>query len=304
MSRLLAILGATATGKSSLAMEVAGATGAEIVSADALQVYRGLDIGTAKPSAEDRARVPHHLVDILDPAQRFSAGEFARRALAAVAEIHGRGKAAIVAGGSGLYLRALFSGLAEIPAAPPELRRELTARLRGEGAAGLRSELEALDPETSRRLAPADVHRTVRALEVVHATGRPLSSWLRDGPSSGALPPCAKLGLTLPRAVLYDRIEERVHAMVERGWPEEVSGLLAAGIATDAPALQAIGYSDWIRHLQSEVDRETTIAEIVRATRRYAKRQETWFRRERGVEWIDARERARLVSEARVRLEG
>lgn len=291
------MIGATATGKSAVALAAAAACGAEIVNADALQVYRGLDIGTAKPDAAERARVPHHLIDILDPGQRFSAGEFARRATAALGEIAARGKPALLVGGSGLYLRALWGGLAPIPAVDAAVRATLDARLVAEGLPALRAELAQLDPASAARLGAGDTQRILRALEVVLGTGRALSSWHADSPLAAAPPAVRKIGLTLPRTVLYDRIAERVRLMVDRGWPEEVRRLLAAGVPRDAPALQAIGYSDWIRYLDGESDLQATVEAIVRATRRYAKRQETWFRREPDVSWHDASDADALAYE-------
>jgi len=287
VSRVVALVGATATGKSAVALEAAELCGAEIVNADALQIYRGLDIGTAKPSIDERRRVRHHLVDILEPGERCSAGEFARMARSALDEIAARGRPAIVVGGSGLYLRALWTGLAEIPTVSDEVRESVRRRLREEGLEALRVELEACDPATARRLARGDRQRIVRALEVLVGTGRPLSSWLVA--STAPRPPAMrKLGLTLSRGVLYDRIAARVLQMIDRGWEAEVRRLLANGVPRDAPALQAIGYSDWIRHLDGELGREALLAAIVRATRRFAKRQETWFRREPEIEWLDA----------------
>jgi tRNA dimethylallyltransferase len=290
MSGVLVLLGATATGKSRLALRLAGEIGAEIVNADALQVYRGLDIGTAKPSRAERESVPHHLIDLLSPSEPFSAGEFARRADTALDEITGRGRPAIVVGGSGLYLRALFEGLAPLPAADRPTRLRLEARLAEEGLPALRAELEAVDPETAARLEPGDTQRTLRALEVARSTGRPLSDWLaRSAPLRPRRPRALKLGLTLPRSVLYDRIRSRVEQMVASGWLEEVRDLLASGVDPACPAFQAIGYSQWVRHLGGELSFDRAFQEIVTATRRYAKRQETWFRRETGVVWRDAR---------------
>ena len=291
MPRVLALVGATATGKSALALRLGEAVGAEIVNADALQVYRGVDIGTAKPSATDRARVPHHLIDLLEPSEPFSAGEFARRARAALAEIEGRGRAALVVGGSGLYLRALTGGLAPLPPPDPELRAGLERRRAAHGLAPLRAELERLDPATAARLKAGDTQRTLRALEVVLATGRPLSSWLA-APEVGAREPLAlrKVGLTLPRALLYDRIESRVAQMVTRGWLDEVRVLLASGVRAGCPAFRAIGYAQWVRHLAGELAYEDALRAIMTATRRYAKRQETWYRRETDVEWLGPQE--------------
>ena len=288
----LAVVGPTATGKSALALELAERYGGEIVNADALQVYRGLDVGTAKPTAGERARVPHHLLDVVEPTERFSAGDFARRARAALAEIHGRGRLALVVGGSGFYLRALFAGLSPLPRADPRLRRELRRRARDEGPETLHAELARVDPEAASRLAPADVQRVVRALEIVRVGGRPWGEQTADRPLGHDPLPGVWIGLTLPRTVLYDRIEARVGHMLERGWVAEVEGLLARGVGRDAPAFQAIGYRQLVRQLRGELALESAVAEIVQATRRFAKRQITWFRKEPQVRWFDARELA------------
>lgn len=290
MATALVILGATATGKSALALEIAARVDGEIVNADALQVYRGLDIGTAKPSPRERAAVRHHLVDILSPDESYSAGEFARRARTVLDEIAGRSRFALVVGGSGLYLRALLGGLADLPTADPRVRSALSQRLGREGLPALRAELERVDPASASRLAPNDTQRTLRALEIREATGRPLSYWLaRSAQRPPATPAVRKIGLTLPRRVLYDRIRSRVERMVEAGWLDEVRGLQEAGFEPTCPAFRAIGYSQWVRHLDGELSFDAAIAEIVKATRRYAKRQETWFRREADVVWRDAR---------------
>jgi len=288
----LAVVGPTATGKTALALALAERYGGEIVNADALQVYRGLDVGTAKPTAEERARVPHHLLDVVDPTERFSAGEFARRARAALAEIHGRGRPALVVGGSGFYLRALFSGLSPLPRADPALRRELRRRAREEGPEALHAELAAIDPEAASRLAAADLQRVVRALEIVRLGGRSWSEQTAARPLGHAPLPAVWIGLTLPRTVLYDRIEARVGRMLERGWVAEVERLLARGIEANAPAFQAIGYRQLVRHLRGERSLDRAVVEIVQATRRFAKRQLTWFRKESQVRWFDAREPA------------
>ena len=290
MPRVFAIVGPTASGKSALAMELAEATGGEIVNADALQVYRGFDIGTAKPSPEERQRVPHHLVDILDPGARYSAGEFARRARAALAEIAARGRTAILVGGSGLYLRALWSGIAPLPPVDGAARAALLERLEREGLGALHAELARLDPPTAVRLGPGDTQRILRALEVAVSTGETLTSWIAKQPFGTAPLAMHKVGLTLPRGLLYDAIAARVQKMLDAGWLEEVRVLLVNGVDRSAPAFQAIGYSQWVRHLSGELELERAIREIQTATRRYAKRQETWFRREPAVEWRDPRE--------------
>lgn len=295
MPGILVIVGATAVGKSDLAFEVARISGGEIVSGDALQVYRGLDIGTAKPTTAERARIPHHLIDVLDPVERFSAGRFATMARAVLEGIAARGRPAILAGGSGLYLRALLEGIAPLPPPDAAVRARLEKRFVEEGLAALRSELARVDPATASRLGAGDRQRILRALEVALATGRPLSSWLAETPFGREPLPARRIGLTLPRALLYDRIEARVRRMIDAGWLEEVRTLLASGIEPGAPAFQAIGYAQWVRHLAGELGFEEAFRRIVVATRRYAKRQETWFRHEADVEWHDARDAAELA---------
>jgi tRNA dimethylallyltransferase len=290
MPPVLTIVGATATGKSAVALELADSVGAEIVNADALQVYRGLEIGTAKPSREDRRRIAHHLLDILEPHEPFSAGEFARRARAVIAEIRDRRRLPLLVGGSGLYLRALIGGISPIPAVAPELRGRLRRRLEGEGAESLRAELRRLDPTTAERLAPADTQRLLRALEVVLGTGRPLSSWIAERPVGDGGIEAVWIGLTLPRALLYDRIAARVERMLAAGWVDEVRLLLAAGHDPSLPAFQAIGYRELAAHVAGECTLEEATERIIRATRRYAKRQITWFRRQPDVEWFPAAE--------------
>ncbi|HVR97108.1 MAG TPA: tRNA (adenosine(37)-N6)-dimethylallyltransferase MiaA [Thermoanaerobaculia bacterium] len=287
---VLAIVGATATGKSALAMALAGELGGEIVNADALQVYRGFDIGTAKPGAEERRRVPHHLIDILEPHERYSAGEFARRAAEAVAGIQERGRVPIVVGGSGLYLRALFEGISPVPPGDPEVRAELRERLENDGLAALTAELAHIDPATAARLAPGDTQRVLRALEVARVSGRPLSSWIARQPFGTQRIAAVRVGLTLPRTILYDQIACRVARMVQEGWVEEVAGLLARGLEADLPAFQAIGYRQLVRHLGGEWSLEQAVGDTVQATRRFAKRQETWFRKEPDVTWFPAQD--------------
>jgi tRNA dimethylallyltransferase len=282
------ILGPTATGKSRLALQLALDMDCEIVNADALQVYRRLNLGTAKPAREDQELVPHHLLDILDPDETFSAGEFVRRAHLTIGDILDRGRRPLIVGGSGLYLRALMRGLSPIPSIRGGVRRQLRARLKREGLASLRRELRELDPRSEERLAEGDTQRVLRALEVVRATGTPLSSWLEKRPWGKDRLPSRLIGLTLPRALLYDRIEERVGAMVAAGWVEEVAGLLASGFTGSEAAFQAIGYRQIVRHLKENWPLEEAMADLVRATRRYAKRQMTWFRREPDITWFPA----------------
>jgi tRNA dimethylallyltransferase len=288
MPPIVAILGATATGKSALALHLAERLDGEIVNADALQVYRGLDIGTGKPTAADRARVPHHLLDILSPDQPLSAGALANLARDAIAEIHSRNRLPIVVGGSGLYVRALFSGITATPPPDPRLRTWLTTVRAGHGLPALRRWLRVLDPPTAARTTEGDTQRTLRGLEVALATGRPQSWWIARTPFTCQALPALRVGLTLPRSVLYHRIAERVSAMVAMGWVGEVERLLKAGWDAGMPAFQAIGYRQLAQHVRGQIGLDQAVEETIRATRRYAKRQVTWFRREPEVVWFEA----------------
>lgn len=292
---LLIVLGATATGKSALGLALAEALGGEIVNADALQAYRGFDIGTAKPSPAERERIPHHLIDILDPRERWSAGEFARQARAAIAEIEARGRRPIVVGGSGLYLRALLEGISPIPPGDETVRAELRARLAAEGLPALYAELERHDPVSHGRLMAGDTQRILRALEVSIVSGKALSEWIAERPFGGATLPALRIGLTLPRSVLYDGIAGRVARMVEQGWVAEVARRLDEGLDPELPPFQAIGYRQLVLHVRGQWSLAEAIEETVRATRRFAKRQETWFRREPSVTWFAAESLDRLV---------
>lgn len=294
---VLAVLGATATGKSALALALAEALRGEIVNADALQVYRGLDIGTAKPGWPERRRVAHHLLDILEPWERYSAGEFARRGRLAVAEIQERGAVPILVGGSGLYLRALLEGISPVPPGDAAIRRGLVRRMEEEGLPALQAELDRVDPVTAIRIGRGDSQRILRALEVALATGRPLSDWIDRKPFGSQRIAVIRVGLTVPRALLYDRIAVRVAGMVEQGFEAEVAGLLSRGLTSDLPAFQAIGYRQLVRHLEGKGSLEQAVAETIRETRRFAKRQETWFRKEPEVTWYSALDLDRRIPE-------
>jgi tRNA dimethylallyltransferase len=287
MQPLIAV-GPTATGKTSLGIRLAQELDGEIINADALQVYRGLEIGTDKPPLELRRAVPHHLIDILDPEEPYSAGEFSRRARPLIDDIRQRRRTPILVGGSGLYLRAVIEGLSPMPQTDPEIREELEARCAREGLAALHEELRAVDPATARRLATGDRQRILRALEVARSSGRPLSAWIAEQPQGAERLDAVKLGLTLPRSILYDRIASRVTDMLERGWVAEVKALLQTGTDPRCPAFQAIGYRQLTRHVQGGWSLQAATDDIIRATRRYAKRQMTWFRKEEQVRWIPA----------------
>ena len=300
---MVAIVGPTAVGKSQLGLRLAELLDGEIVNADALQAYRGFDIGTAKTTLEERQHVQHHLIDILDPHDTYSAGEFSRRAREVVDDILVRRRLPILVGGSGLYLRAFLDGMSPIPPTRPEMRRYLRRRLASEGLARLRLELGVLDPETEKRLEGGDSQRILRALEVSLSTGRPLSSWITEQPFGAVRSSAVRIGLTLPRSILYDRIAERVRSMIRKGWVEEVEELLGRGLSPSLPAFQAIGYRQLACHVSGEGSLEATLDEIIRATRRFAKRQQTWYRKDTEITWFDVKDPMRTLADVRTHLD-
>jgi tRNA dimethylallyltransferase len=295
MHRFLALVGATGTGKTAVSLALAKATpGTEIVCCDSRQLFRGLDAATGKPTAAERASVPHHLFDELDPGEASetpSAGWYARQATPLLSQLLARGKTPLVVGGTGLYLKALYRGLAPIPEIPPTVRDEVRARLAERGAEALHAELVALDPETAARLSPGDRQRVARAIEVARGTGRPLSAWLRERPVAplGGPERWRFVALHLPRAALYQRLEVRTRSFFEDGLLAETRAHLARGVSPDAPGLASLGYAQAVSHLAGRVSLDEAIALAQRQTRRYAKRQETWWRHEgprAGVLWV------------------
>jgi tRNA dimethylallyltransferase len=293
----LAIVGATASGKSGIALALADALRGEIVGADSRQIYRGLEIGSAAPSAADRARAPHHLVAFLDPAETYSAGRFAREARAVIAGIESRGHTAVIAGGSGLYLRALVEGLFEGPERDDRLRARLHERWRREGLEALREELGRVDPEALAGILPGDPVRVIRALEVYELTGRPISALRRERPAPRL--DVSVFGLRWQRGLLATRIQARVRAQLDAGFLEEARRLRARGLPPDAPGPRTLGHAQLLAHLRGECGLEEAVAEIVRRTRQLAKRQETWFRKVEGIEWVDVASGADLAEAAR-----
>ncbi|HVP40257.1 MAG TPA: tRNA (adenosine(37)-N6)-dimethylallyltransferase MiaA, partial [Candidatus Saccharimonadales bacterium] len=277
---LAALVGPTAVGKTEVALELAGLLEAEILSVDSRQVFRGLDIGTAKPSAAERARVPHHLVDLIEPGESLSAGEFRRRFDAAEAELRARGVRALAVGGSGLYLRAVTHGLFEGPPARADLRAAWQRRSSEE----LHAELAAADPEAAARLSPRDRQRVVRALEVFHTVGRPLTRLHRERPGAGR--PMALVGLERPREELYARIGRRVDAMVAAGLEQEARRLWELRLPPGAAAVKTVGYREWFALFEGRAVRDQVVEDIRRHTRQYAKRQLTWFRAQPGIRWL------------------
>ncbi len=283
---LIAIVGPTASGKSAFALRLARARGGEIVSCDSLQVYRGLDVGSAKATLEERREVRHHLIDVVEPDEAFSAAEFARRARAAVADVTGRERMPIVAGGTGLYLKALLEGLFDGPARDEGRRWRLERLAARFGDERIHRLLRQLDPEAAARIQPRDRVRVVRALEVYWATGRPISAHHRAGAEPLRGYRIRVLGLDLARDALRQVVERRTREMLERGLLEEARGLLDRGFSPELRPLQAIGYREAVAVVQGKMTPEEAEGAIVTATMRFAKRQMTWFRHQAEVTWF------------------
>ena len=277
----LAIVGPTASGKSALALEIARRErDVELLSADAMQVYRGMDIGTAKPTPEERADVPHHLLDIADPSEDFSLAEWQRAAKAAIADVHGRGRRTILVGGTGLYVRALLDDL-DLPGRFPDARAEVEAE---PDTLALHRRLSELDPTAATRMEPTNRRRIVRALEVAIGSGRPFSSF---GPGLTEHPeiPTRQLGIQVPTDELDVRIEQRVRAMVEAGLVEEVEALAARPAGLSRTARQALGYKELLEHLDGRCTLDQAIDQVGLRTRQLARRQVRWFRRDPRIRW-------------------
>ncbi|MEO7447032.1 MAG: tRNA (adenosine(37)-N6)-dimethylallyltransferase MiaA [Humibacillus sp.] len=280
----MAVVGATATGKSDLALDLAERLGAEVVNADAMQLYRGMDIGTAKLPMSQRRGIPHHQLDVLDVTQEATIAAYQRAARGDLADIAARGRRAVVVGGSGLYVRAALDRL-EIPPTDPGVRARLEADAARLGGMELHRRLMTLDPEAASRILPGNVRRVVRALEVVELTGRPFSA---STPRREFHAPAVMLGLRVDRDVLVQRIDERVTRMWEAGLRREVETLLNHGLRHGVTASRAIGYSQAVAVVDGTLEEDDARADTVRATRRYARRQESWFRPDPRIVWLDA----------------
>ena len=284
---LVVIVGPTAVGKTALALQLAESLAGEIVSADSRLVYQGLDIGTAKPTPAERDRIPHHLIDLVDPDQSFSLATYQDRAYAAIADITARGRLPFLVGGTGQYVWAVVEGWT-IPRAGPDeaLRARLFAEAEAHGVEALHARLSAVDPTAAAKIDARNVRRVVRALEVYELTGRPISHWQRRRP-----PPYRPLilGLTLPRPVLYSRINARVKHMVDQGLFEEVRGLMDQGYSLDSPAMSGLGYQQVGLYLRGEISREKAIELVKRGTRRFARHQRNWFKPgDSRIHWVPA----------------
>lgn len=276
------LMGPTASGKTALSVQLAQALNGEIISVDSAQVFKGMDIGTAKPTLQERSGIPHYLLDILDPAESFSTGQFRNRALALMQDIAGRGKIPLLVGGTMLYFNALNSGLAALPEADPGIRARLDQELEQLGKEALHQRLAKIDPEAAARIHPNDPQRIQRALEVYEISGRPLTSFFNDGQTSDI--PFRKIKLIIApqdRKILHDLIARRFRQMLEQGFVEEVEALYRRGdLSEKMPSVRAVGYRQIWSYLQGEYDYQTMTEKGIIATRQLAKRQFTWLRRE------------------------
>ncbi len=281
------IIGPTASGKSSAALAIAENLGAEIVSADSMKVYRGLDIGTAKPSADEMSRVRHHLIDILDPSESYDASRFVEDCDRVISDLASRGVPAVIEGGTALYLKAYLEGLFEGPGRDDDIRARLRAEAETKGLAHLHRRLDGVDPESASRIHPNDLRRIERALEIFEITGRPISELQHESASQRGHVRATIVGISRPREELYERIDARVDAMMDAGLLEEVLRLAGSGTAISKEAASALGYSELLAHLKGECDLDEAIRLIKRNTRRFSRKQMTWFSRFEGVTWIE-----------------
>jgi tRNA dimethylallyltransferase len=285
---LVVICGPTAAGKTAAALALAEQFPVEVISADSRQVYRLMDIGTAKPTALERQQVPHHLLDVVWPDEVFDAAHFVHLAVPEIDAVLQRGRLPLLVGGTGLYIRALTAGLAELPGADPVIRRRLETMADSEGNAALQRNLAAVDRESAALVHANDRVRLIRALEVFELTGRPLSVWRREHGFRQCRYRLLKIGLTAERTELYRRIDRRAATMLAHGLVEETAALLAAGYSPQLKTLQTIGYREALRLLRGECTVPAALQELQQATRRYAKRQLTWFRGDGEVIWVDS----------------
>ena len=286
-SRLICLLGPTAVGKTEIAIRLAQRLNAEIISVDSRQIYRQMDIGTAKPTPEEQQAARHHLIDCVDISQPFSVADYQFLADTAIADIQNRGNRVLLVGGAGLYFRVIVDGLFEGPGADPALRKRLEGEVAQFGVDALHDRLRVCDPESADRIHPNNIVRVIRALEVYELTGTPMSQLQQQWHPERQRYPFIAFGLTMPRALLYCRIEQRVDVMLANGLIAEVESLLAAGYGRDTIALRSFGYKELIAYLDGDCTYLEAISQLEQNTRRFAKRQLTWFRKDTRIGWLD-----------------
>jgi len=303
---IVVICGPTAIGKTSIAISVAECFGGEIVGADSMQIYRHLDIGTAKPTPEERGRVPHHLIDVADPDEPYDAARFYRDARQAIADILGRGRLPVVAGGTGFYIRALLYGLCDAAPEDPSVRSRLREEAFEQGGGHLYGRLQHCDPEAASKIHPNDTYRVLRALEVFEITGITMTDYRRRHCFSDAPFEPLKLGLDMDRVALYERIDRRVDQMIADGLLDEVKRLLDKGYAEHLRPMQALGYRHMIDYIRGRLEWGDMIDTLKRDTRRYAKRQFTWFRADSQIIWSAPTYKKKILNHVRcfIRREG
>lgn len=284
--RVVSIVGPTAAGKSMIAMELARRFGGEIISADSMQVYRYMDIGTAKPSLKDRGEIPHHLIDVVLPDEDYNAARFRQDALKAAELIDGRGNRVIIAGGTGLYVRAFLSGIFEGPGKDSILRERLEKEAVVHGRRYLHERLSEVDPVSAKRIHPNHISRIMRALEVYYSTGRPISEFQSEHGFTENRFETLKIGVIKTRDGLYDAIEQRVQAMMRDGLLKETETLLSLGYGPGLKSMRSLGYKEMTGHIEGKLTLGDAISELKKNTRNYAKRQITWFKKDKDVKWF------------------
>ena len=288
MSQVIVICGATATGKSDIAIAIAQEIGGEIINGDSMQLYRGMDIGTAKLTLQERAGIPHHLLDVLDVSEDSTVAWYQEQARALISEIHSRNKSAIIVGGTGLYIKAILDDL-NFPDTNPEIRAALEAQAESFGSDALFERLQELDPAAALAIDRANTRRVIRALEVIEITGKPFTANMPRADSS-RYPKALQFGLVMERTQLRERIDLRVDRMWEAGFVAEVDGLITTGILKGVTAQRALGYAQIIRMRGGQMSESEALEETKRASRQYARRQETWFSRDSRIQWVAQRQ--------------
>lgn len=286
LKKIIAVIGPTASGKTRLGIDLANAVGGEIVSADSMQIYRQMDVGTAKPTSEELSLAPHHLIDIIEPDQTFNAGNFVEIADKTIQQIVSQDKVPVLLGGTSLYVRALLHGIIKVPDTSLEIKEKVRTLAKEKGLPYLYQLLQENDPESASQLHPNDISRVSRAMEFFWTTGKSIKNFQAEHQFQQNRYDVIKIGCEWDRNELYERINLRVHQMVEQGLIEEVEKLLKKGYSADLPSMQSIGYKQAVAYLNGEFSKENMIIDIQQKTRRYAKKQLTWYRKDTTVHWL------------------